>query len=44
VQREAAMMSFVDCFWLLAIIYLALIPLMFFMKKTKPGSAAPGMH
>jgi DHA2 family multidrug resistance protein len=44
VQREAAMLSFVDCFWLLAIIYLALIPLMFLMKKTKPGGTVPGMH
>ena len=35
-QRHAMMQSFVDCFWLLGVIFLAVIPLMFFVKKVGP--------
>jgi len=35
-QRQSAMLSFVDCFWLLGVIFLAVIPLMFFVKKVGP--------
>lgn len=36
VQRQAAMLAFVDIFWVLGITFLALIPLMFVIKRTKP--------
>ena len=36
VQRQAMMQSFVDCFWVLGVIFLAVIPLMFFIKKSGP--------
>ncbi|HTQ55243.1 MAG TPA: DHA2 family efflux MFS transporter permease subunit [Bryobacteraceae bacterium] len=36
VQQQSAMLAFVDSFWLLGIIFLAVIPLMFFMKKAGP--------
>jgi DHA2 family multidrug resistance protein len=34
VQREAAMMAFVDNFWLLGVMFLALIPVMLMVKST----------
>ncbi len=40
-QRHSAMLALADDFWLMGIAFLAIIPLMFLMKKTKPhaGSA-----
>lgn len=38
-QRHAAMLAFVDDFWLMGILFLTLIPLMFLMKKTAPHKA-----
>ena len=35
-QRQSAMMAFVDSFYVLGIIFLAVIPLMFFIKKVGP--------
>jgi len=35
-QRQASMLAFVDSFWVLGIIFLAVIPLMFFIKKVGP--------
>ncbi len=41
VGRQSAMLAFVDNFWLMAVTFLALIPLMFLMKKAKPHGAGP---
>jgi len=35
-QRQSSMLAFVDSFWVLGVIFLAVIPLMFFIKKTAP--------
>jgi DHA2 family multidrug resistance protein len=35
-QRQAMMKSFVDCFWMLGVVFLAVIPLMFFVKSVGP--------
>ena len=35
-QRQAAMLAFIDVFWLLGIVCLGMIPLMFLIKKTPP--------
>jgi MFS transporter, DHA2 family, multidrug resistance protein len=35
-QRQSSMLAFVDSFWLLGVIFLAVIPLMFFIKKVGP--------
>ena len=40
VQRQAAMLAYIDCFWLLGIAILAMIPTVFLMKKSKPGGIA----
>ena len=34
VQREASMLSFIDNFWLLGVLFLAVIPLVFIMRST----------
>lgn len=36
-QRQANMLAYIDCFWLLGICILAMVPLVFFMKRTRPG-------
>jgi len=40
ITRQAATLSYVDCFWLLGVVFGAMVPLVFFMKKVKPGRAA----
>jgi hypothetical protein len=32
-HRESSMLAFSDAFWLLAVLFLAVVPLMFFMKR-----------
>jgi len=41
--RQASMLAYTDSFWLLGLTFLAMVPLMFLMKKTQPqrGAAAP---
>jgi DHA2 family multidrug resistance protein len=41
-QQQASVLAYVDCFWLLGLTFAALLPLVFLMKKTKPGRAAGG--
>jgi MFS transporter, DHA2 family, multidrug resistance protein len=36
VQRQSMMRAFVDVFWLLAMVFLAVVPLVFLMKKVQP--------
>jgi DHA2 family multidrug resistance protein len=40
-QRHAAMLAFVDDFWVMGLMFLILIPLMFLMKKSRPHAGAP---
>ncbi len=37
VQRQATMLAYVDCFWFLGMAILAMVPMVFLMKKSKPG-------
>jgi DHA2 family multidrug resistance protein len=39
-QRQADTLSYIDCFYSLGVVFLLLTPLIFLMKKTKPGGAA----
>jgi MFS transporter, DHA2 family, multidrug resistance protein len=39
VVRQANMLAYIDDFWMLGVAILAIIPLVFLMKKTKPGSS-----
>jgi DHA2 family multidrug resistance protein len=37
VERQAAMLSYIDCFWFLGAAILCMVPMVFLMKKSKPG-------
>jgi DHA2 family multidrug resistance protein len=37
VERQATMLAYIDCFWFLGAAIAAMIPMVFLMKKTKPG-------
>jgi MFS transporter, DHA2 family, multidrug resistance protein len=43
VQQQAAMLSYLDVFFLLAVMFLALLPLIFIMKKPKGGGGPENM-
>src|SRR5579871_675464 len=36
-QRQAVMLSYIDCFWFLGVAILCMVPMVFLMKKSKPG-------
>lgn len=42
VTRQADMLAYVDCFWILGILFACMIPLPFLMKKTRRGKASMG--
>ena len=44
VQAQAAMLSFVDVFRILALLFLALLPLLLIMKRPQRGAAAEIAH
>jgi DHA2 family multidrug resistance protein len=37
VARQATMLAYIDCFWLLGVAILLMVPMVFLMKKSKPG-------
>ena len=41
-QRQAAMMAYIDVFFLLAIMFAACLPLILMMKKAPKGGGGPG--
>jgi DHA2 family multidrug resistance protein len=41
--RQASMLSFNDAFHIVSIIMICILPLVFFMRRGKPG-ISPGMH
>ena len=43
-QRQAAMLAFIDVYWILGVLCLAMIPLMFIMKRSGPHSTSPLPH
>ena len=44
VQREAGMLSFIDIYWLLGVLYLILIPAVFLMKRPVPKQNGGVVH
>jgi len=44
VQIQAAFLAYIDVFWVLALISLAMVPLAFILRKVKLGGAAPAGH
>jgi DHA2 family multidrug resistance protein len=39
VQRQAAMLSYNDTFFFMALMFVAMIPFLFLLRKPKPGKA-----
>jgi DHA2 family multidrug resistance protein len=37
VARQATMLAYIDCFWFLGVAILLMVPMVFLIKKTKPG-------
>jgi hypothetical protein len=44
VQQQASMLAYVDVFNMMAIVFLAVIPVAMLLKKTKPGEAPIAAH
>jgi len=44
VQRQAAALSYLDAFWALGWLFLALVPLVFLTRRATPGRGAPPAH
>ena len=45
VQQQAALLSYVNAFWVVSVIVASLVPLPFLLKKPKPGAASEmGAH
>ena len=38
-KRQAETLSYIDCFWLLGVVFAFMVPLVFVMRKQKPGRA-----
>jgi DHA2 family multidrug resistance protein len=43
-QRQAGMLAFADVFWMMAVLFLAIVPLMFLIRKTRPAGGAVVME
>ncbi|MBI1824437.1 MAG: EmrB/QacA family drug resistance transporter, partial [Nitrospirae bacterium] len=43
VDQQATMLAYIDNFWLLGLLFLAIVPLVFFLKRIERGKA-PAMH
>jgi MFS transporter, DHA2 family, multidrug resistance protein len=37
VERQATMLSYIDCFWFLGFAILAMVPMVFLIRKSRPG-------
>jgi DHA2 family multidrug resistance protein len=37
VARQATMLAYIDCFWFLGVAILAMVPMVFLIKKSRPG-------
>ncbi|MCU1275944.1 MAG: drug resistance transporter, EmrB/QacA subfamily [Bryobacterales bacterium] len=44
VQKQAALLSYLNAFWFFGIIFLLMLPLIFIMKKPSHGVGTPPMH
>jgi DHA2 family multidrug resistance protein len=45
IQQQAALLSYVNAFWIASVIVACLVPLPFLLKKPKPGEASgAGAH
>jgi hypothetical protein len=38
------MLAYIDCFWILAVLFASLIPFVFPMRKAEPGKTPARVH
>jgi MFS transporter, DHA2 family, multidrug resistance protein len=43
-QKQASMLAFVDCYWILGVIFLSLAPFVFVMRRPRPVGPSSGAH
>ena len=43
-QQQAAVLSYIDAFWLVGAVLVAMIPLVLLLRKPVPGAAARPAH
>ena len=43
-EQQAALLSFNDCFWVMAMILVAMVPLALLLRKPPAGTLAPQAH
>ena len=44
IQKQAATLAYIDCFWLFGVAFTILVPFVFFMKRVAPGTGRGGGH
>jgi DHA2 family multidrug resistance protein len=44
VQKQASMLAFIDAFWAMGALFLAMVPLVLLMRKPEAGGAPPPAH
>ncbi len=44
VQRQSSMLAYIDCFFVLSIVFACLIPFVFIMRKVDPHKGAAPVH
>jgi len=44
VQTQAALLSYIDAFWAVSVVLLAMLPLLLLLRKNQPGTATASLH
>jgi DHA2 family multidrug resistance protein len=44
VQTQAALLSYIDAFWVVGAVLLAVLPMLLLLRKNRPGAAAAPVH
>jgi MFS transporter, DHA2 family, multidrug resistance protein len=44
VQTQAAVLSYIDAFWVMGVVLLAMLPLLLLLRKPARGGARPAAH
>jgi DHA2 family multidrug resistance protein len=44
IQKQAATLAYIDCFWLFGVAFTILVPFVFMMKRVAPGTGRGGGH
>ena len=44
VQKQASVLSYIDTFWVLAVVFMALVPFIFLLRKSVSGDGTPPTH